>query len=228
MKFKWPVVPLCDNQLKDIREEDILEDGLYRKCNTYRGGGGYDQFNKIWEKRKGYSIDPEQFVAQLAGCPLSCPYCYVTQDGIKGVPVLRTTEQLLEAYNATGLEVFHLMGGAPALYLQHWKELHDIAEVFHSDFLLVEHEYNKKDLIGLKGLHAVSIKEPYIYTMKQRNMMLGNLEIMLECGVAFYITFTGEPVFRPVIEANFGKEILEDSFVIDIKKYKALDNSQEV
>lgn len=228
MKFKWPIVPLCDNQLKDIREEDILEDGLYRKCNTYRGGGGYDQFNKIWEKRKGYSIDPEQFVAQLAGCPLRCSYCYVTEAGIKAEPVLKTTEQLLDAYNATGLEVFHLMGGAPALYLPRWKRIHDKVKVFHSDLLLVEYKYNRKDLIGLKGLHAVSIKEPYIYTLKQLRMMLGNLETLVDCGVDFYITFTGEPILRPEIEAHFGKEILEDSFVIDIKKYKALDNSQEV
>ena len=226
MDFRWPVVPLCDNQLKDIREEDIIFDGLYRKCNTYRGGGGYDQFNKIWEKRKGYSISPEQFVVQLKGCPLKCPYCYVTPEGINGSAVLRSTPNLIADYWLSGLTILHLMGGAPALYLPYWKDLHNVTEVFHSDFLLVENKYNKKDLIGLKGLHAVSIKEPYIYTTKQLNMMFENLEILLECGVDFYITFTGAPVLMETIETRFGKEILKDSFVIDIKNYKALDNSQ--
>lgn len=42
--MKWPVVPLSEGQLKDVNPADILEEGLYRKCDTYRGGGGYDQF----------------------------------------------------------------------------------------------------------------------------------------------------------------------------------------
>ena len=33
---KWKVVPLCDSQLLDVREEDILNDGAFRK---YLGGG---------------------------------------------------------------------------------------------------------------------------------------------------------------------------------------------
>ena len=117
---KWPVVPLCKNQLKDVRPEDVLNNGLYRKCDIYRGGGGYDQFNKIWEKRKGYRISPKQFVVQLAGCPLHCPYCYVTPDGINGKVVFKTTDEILTDYKDSNLQVFHLMGGAPALYLSHW------------------------------------------------------------------------------------------------------------
>jgi hypothetical protein len=31
----WPVVPLSEKQLKDVNPEDILENGLYRKCNIY-------------------------------------------------------------------------------------------------------------------------------------------------------------------------------------------------
>jgi hypothetical protein len=58
----WPVVPLCKNQLRDIKEEDILEKGLYRLCNTYKGGGGYDQFNKIYEKRFKTKISPTQLL----------------------------------------------------------------------------------------------------------------------------------------------------------------------
>ena len=218
---KWPVVPLCEAQLKDVRPEDVLNDGLYRKCDTYRGGGGYDQFNRIWLKRKGYSISPEQFVVQLAGCPLHCPYCYVTPAGINGRALIRTTRQLLEDYLLSDLITLHLMGGAPALYLPYWKELHKVAKVFHSDFLLVEGTYNIKDLHGLEGLHAVSIKEPYLYTRQQRALMWGNLQSLIDFGVNFYITFTGEPILRDEIRDKFGEKILEDSFVIDIKEYEA-------
>ena len=85
--FKWPVVPLCEKQLRDIRQKDILEDGLYRLCDIYRGGGGYDQFINIYNKRFGTSLtDGRQFVVQLYGCPLRCPYCYVTEDGVKSKP----------------------------------------------------------------------------------------------------------------------------------------------
>jgi hypothetical protein len=44
---KWKVVPLSPGQLLDVRPEDILNDGHFRRCNTYRGGGGYDQFPRL-------------------------------------------------------------------------------------------------------------------------------------------------------------------------------------
>ena len=49
--MKWPVMYLCEKQLKDIHKEDILNNGLFRKCKTYKSGGGYDQFHIIAEKR---------------------------------------------------------------------------------------------------------------------------------------------------------------------------------
>ena len=81
--YKWKVVPLCEEQLKDVRNEDILDNGNMRKCNTYRGGGGYDQFPNILKKRLNIELENyEQLIIQLYGCNLSCPYCYVTKNGI--------------------------------------------------------------------------------------------------------------------------------------------------
>ena len=38
----FKVVPLCKKQLLEVTPSDILNDGLYRKCNVYKSGGGYD------------------------------------------------------------------------------------------------------------------------------------------------------------------------------------------
>lgn len=223
----WPVVPLCKAQLSDVRSEDILSNGMYRRCDTYRGGGGYDQFPFIYERRFGAKLNPIQFVVQLLGCPLKCPYCYVTSEGVYGKPVWVPTYRLLNSYKETGLEVFHLMGGAPALYLEHWKDLADQVTVFHSDFLLVESIYVKEHLENLPGLHVVSFKERYLYTEDQVAMMWPNLTNLVENDVQFYITFTGKDEFSHEIEERFGKAILKDSFIIPIITYSAMSYVQE-
>lgn len=223
----WPVVPICDAQKLDVRPEDLLNNGVYRKCDTYRGGGGYDRFNAIYEKRFGRKINPVQFVVQLRGCPLRCPYCYVTKDGIFGEALMLSDEELLVAYRDSGCEVFHLMGGAPALYLKHWKQIANRVKVFHSDFLLVEGTYRKEDLIGLPGLHAVSIKERYLYTNNMLELMHRNIEKLTECGVNFYITFTGSDELKEELKHTIGDSVFEDSFVIDIVNYDALKATGE-
>jgi len=97
--FKWPVVPLCRAQLQDVSPIDILNDGLYRKCNTYKGGGGYDKFPAIFERRFGPAPNlHDQFVVQLAGCPLRCPYCYVTEAGVHGKSRRISTNSLVAAF----------------------------------------------------------------------------------------------------------------------------------
>jgi len=219
----WPVVPLCSKQLLDVNSRDILEGGLYRKCNVYKGGGGYDQFPAIYKKRFGRAEDPVQFVVQLKGCPLKCPYCYVTRQGVWGDAIEVSTLSMLQAYDRTGLDIFHLMGGAPAIYLHRWKELASKVKVFHSDLLLVESLYRSKDLKDLPGLHAVSFKERHIYPSAWIPNIWRNLEKLIENRVNFYITFTGSDEFSSEIIERFGPEVLEDSFIIPVKQYKALD-----
>ena len=224
MTYKWKVVPICKEQLLDINKEDILNSGLYRYCDIYKGGGGYDQFNKIFKRRYGQPIKSKQFVVQLFGCPLSCPYCYVTKNGVFGKYQEITTKELLNAYKQANTDVFHLMGGAPALYLNHWKDLCEstIIDVFHSDFLLIENTYEYKWLNNLCGLHAVSLKERYLYTENQIKLLWDNLYKIIKSNVNFYITFTGKDEFSDEIYNKFGNDVLQDSFVIKIKKYNAL------
>lgn len=217
----WPIVPLCKNQLKDIHSEDILENGLYRFCNIYKGGGGYDKFNSIYFKRFHKNLNNKQFIVQLYGCPLNCDYCYITKDGIFGNPIFKETKDILNSYYKTNVDVFHLMGGAPALYLKYWKEFDTRVKVFHSDFLLIEGKYKKEYLIGLRGLHAVSLKDFKI----DESLMLKNLDLLIECGINFYITFTGYPLYKELLIKRYGNKILEDSFEIKINKnYKSLQN----
>lgn len=243
--YDWPVVPLCDRQLRDVNPRDVLEGGLYRRCDIYKGGGGYDKFEAIFHSRFGGSHESEplneQFVVQLRGCPLRCPYCYVTKDGIWGDAVKVSTKKLVADFEKSGFPVFHLMGGAPALYLSWWPELlHSLSKsaVFHSDFLLQELEYPVSVLRDLashkRNLHAVSIKGYGAAEFKVNTgvdfheaLLWKNLDNLVDTGVQFYLTYTGMPQdsidkFNEVAVKRYGGGILRDSFGIDLVEYDAL------
>ena len=236
----WDVMPLCKAQLLDVNPNDILEGGLYRKCNTYKGGGGYDQFPAIYEQRVRPTPDlHNQFVVQLKGCPLRCPYCYVTEEGVStGSSVQVSSKDMAASFYRSGCAVFHLMGGAPALQLRKWPDLLDQlhGEPFHSDFLLLEGEYD----IGLlreiaqykNALYAVSIKggtpeEFWVNTnaVLDEQLFEQNLETILVSGLNIYFTFTG--MAQGSIESfkrKYGPlTSFEDSFAIDLVHYKAMD-----
>ncbi|KKN78663.1 hypothetical protein LCGC14_0347300 [marine sediment metagenome] len=243
--FKWKIVPLSKFQLLDIREEDILNEGHFRKCDTYRGGGGYDQFPAIFMKRTGLGSPNKQFVVQTYGCNLDCQYCYVTRSGVWGQYVEYDTYDLVASFRASEQEVFHLMGGAPAFYLDHWPELLDALSLFsdipfHSDFLLTEHIYDievLRDIARPNCLYAVSIKgtskqnyetntrRPYMEYSE--TMILGQLERLKIAGVNFYITFTNPDEqleeYKAMMAYSLGEDIFEDSFVIGLKDYKAVE-----
>ena len=233
---------LCSRQLRDINDSDILNNGLYRKCNVYKGGGGYDKFPLIYKQRIGNLDVHNQFVVQLRGCPLRCPYCYVTLDGVlTGECDYVNTEKLVTDFDNSGCSVFHLMGGAPALYIDHWPELLNQlnGKVFHSDLLLLEGEYKKDTLSKLSpysnSLYAVSIKG---YTEEEfyrntgvrfnRELFHKNLALIIEQNLPFYFTYTGMEnssieAFSEYVIQNFGESYLKDSFSIDIIHYNALD-----
>lgn len=244
MNYNWKVVPLCEKQLKDVNPLDILSGGLYRKCNIYKGGGGYDKFSDIYKKRLGIMNKDfnNQFVVQLYGCTLNCPYCYVTRDGIFGKYQEVSTKQLIMDFKETNLDVFHLMGGAPAIYIEHWIELlENLGNIpFHSDLLCVEKEYDKSILKELSfyknALYAVSIKgftpDEFRYNTGvefDSKLFWNNLSALYEYNIPFYITFTGmseESIekCKKQLKENFGEEILADSFAINLIKYKALED----
>ena len=241
--YNWKVMHLCDRQLRDINLKDILNNGLYRRCDTYKGGGGYDEFPNIYKTRTGQNGNyNEQFVVQLKGCPLRCPYCYVTVDGVhSGEYSLISTEQLVKDFKDSKLPVFHLMGGAPALYINYWKEILDrldLQTVFHSDLLLVESEYAKdtiKDLSSYKNsLYAVSIKGGNPTEFKKNtgvllneNLFWRNFDMIVDCGLPFYLTYTGMTnqsieFFRNLVIKRYGEQVVDDNFAIQLIQYDAL------
>ena len=245
----WPVVPICARQRRDCRVEDLVAgaDGtpaLYRTCDVYRGGGGYDQFPVIAKHRLGVDVGRRQFVVQLRGCPLRCQYCYVTPDGVWGEPVHVCTADLLAAFRASGCRTLHLMGGAPALYLDAWPAVAEQlrnGEVLHSDFLLLEGEYNETVLRRLaalgNSLHAVSVKaanaDEFVratgvrLTTDMVKLMTSNLDKLVASGLPFYFTFTGmtaeaREAVSAAIAKRYGADVLADSFAINLVKYRAL------
>lgn len=220
----WPVVPICKAQQKDVRDSDILNNGLYRHCNVYRGGGGYDQFPIIYKKRYGKlpAGIHDQFVVQLKGCPLRCPYCYVTYTGIWGPHADVRTDKLLYDFYDSCCGTFHLMGGAPALHIEDWHLIYNNVNIFHSDFLLIESEYDHEVLLDIPGLHAVSIKSKSFYTPEQLERLWRNLWRLNRASVNYYITFTGDPEGMDTeIVKRFPAHVLRDSFNIPIVEYEA-------
>lgn len=243
LKANWKVVPICGYQKLDVRPEDLLNGGHFRKCETYRGGGGYDQFPAIAMKRLGLQFEPhKQFIVQLYGCNLDCPYCYVTRSGIWGPYVEYNTTELVAAFVQSGQQVFHMMGGAPALYMEDWTEVIDRIHgwgfpVFHSDFLLTEKDYDPAvlaDIASYDGsLFAVDIKgvTPADFLKNTRkplkeSMFWANLDKVNQHGLKFYLTFTAPDrnhffEFCDKLKERYGKQILDDSFVIDLIDYDA-------
>ena len=236
----FPVVPVCDKQLRDVREEDrVYVNGIpiARTCCIEKAGGGYDMFRDIFLSRFGVDSGPDHFIAQVYGCTHDCPWCYVTLDGVWGDAVGLKVRELVNLVHGVNekrkelneapdtpanrqpmpmIKVLHLMGGAPALYLNSWPALyHEILRsdlIFHSDFLLDEGLYNvhvleylanmdkdyevKTNLVASAGatatghvrqLHAVSFKPGKVLT----HLQLTNLRALYVCGLPFYITFTG-------------------------------------
>ena len=211
----WPVVPICELQRLDVREEDLLN-----------GGAGYDRLPYIANRRLGVDVDraKDQFVVQLYGCPLDCWYCYVTPDGVAGTWRAVSALELRDAFIASGCSVFHLMGGAPALYLSRWRELAGCLPsyaLFHSDFLGVESLYDPDDLRGLPGLHAFNVKNTDDVTGYDVDLVVENLRRLRASDVDFYLTFTNLPG-RPDWLSGFDESLFDDSYYIPIKDYRCL------
>jgi len=234
----WPVVPLCDKQLLGISPENVLFGGYFRKCDVYKGGGGYDKFPAVCKKRLGVYCK-NQFVVQLRGCPLKCPYCYVTKDGIWGESKFFSSRELIDHFKDSKQDVFHLMGGAPGLYIEHWHEILDLLpsdKVFHSDLLLVEKPYSAEHLQSINrpnALYVVSIKgsnEKEFYdntgTVLNTDLFWSNLKAVVSSGINFYFTFTNPSSLTEGFKKNllklYGSSVIRDCFNIELVKYKAL------
>jgi len=235
----WKVVPLCKKQLRDINKNDILHNGHFRKCNTYKSGGGYDKFPQIAEKRLDKNVS-NQFIVQLYGCVLDCPYCYVTKDGYFGDYVMYSSKDLVNICVKENLEIFHLMGGSPALYLEDWHKIIELLPsdiIFHSDLLLLEKDYklewlksiNKNNCIYAINIKGVTLDDFYKNTNREFNLRLFDINFnkIIKSGINFYLTFTNPDKryldeFKDILIGCYGIDVLNDSFVIDLIDYEAL------
>lgn len=258
---KFKVCPVQGRQLLDVRKSDLFGEyisdtgevrtGAFRICDTYRGGGGYDRLPAIIEKRDVLSVEEgmlsntaKQFVVQLYGCHLRCPYCYVTRDGIFGDYIEYTAPELVKVFGRArdihNVGVFHLMGGAPGLYMKHWASIIERLPddvVFTSDILLTEGVYEKYilDMIcSRRAIYAVNIKGVTEENYKENtgreidwSIFWTNLEKIMNSHINFYLTFTNPDLsylnkFLYKLEILYGSRIMEDSFIIDIKNYEAI------
>jgi pyruvate-formate lyase-activating enzyme len=237
--FNWKVVPMCDKQKLDIDPKDLLFNGDFRKCNTYKSGGGYDKFPAICEERTGKKFF-NQFVVQLYGCTLNCPYCYVTKDGIWSNYKLYSSQNLINKFLESKQDIFHLMGGSPGIYIENWHEIIDLLPeeyIFHSDLLLVEKPYESKWLKSINKkncLYAVSIKgtnenEFYKNTNTKLNGKLfwNNFDLIVKENINFYLTYTGInnnniKLFNILLQKRYGIDVLKNSFSIEIINYNAI------
>lgn len=240
MNKKWKVCPVQGRQLMDVRQEDLFGD--FRICHTYRGGGGYDQFPKIFKKKYLHDVSikslEKQFVVQLYGCHLNCPYCYVTSDGIWGDYIEYSTDDLIKEFKKSDCNIFHLMGGSPALYIENWYDVvNKIDQVFTSDLLLTEKKYELEWLQAIAKdyvLLAINIKGVTSRDYKRNtgkeidwNLFWKNLDTVCKSDVKFYITFTNPDKkylnkFKYKLKNYYGNWILENSFIINLIEYEAL------
>jgi pyruvate-formate lyase-activating enzyme len=247
-KNKWQVVPLSYGQLRDINQADVINEGLYRKCNTYKGGGGYDKFPNAANKRFGVGDYNLQFIVQLYGCNLDCPFCYVTREGVWSSFKIVSTNALITAFNQSPCTVFHLMGGAPALAMKYWPDLLEGLEkkgkacwVFHSDLMLTESEYDEcilRAICHTRALYAVGLKgilSNTFHTNTRRPLpakrLWRNLDRLERNEVPYYITFTNVPdneriEFWSCYQHLYGKHrarvAQEDELVIPLINYNAM------
>jgi organic radical activating enzyme len=244
----WKVVPMSPGQLLDVRTEDLVCGGHFRLCDTYRGGGGYDQLPKICSALLGESGHNRQFVVQLYGCTLDCPYCYVTREGVWGDYIEYSTQELIDIFLSTEASVFHLMGGAPGMYLRKWPEI--IAGLskcvrsrwlFNSDLLLNESTYSESAIEAIKhprAVYAVDIKglTPLEYKYNTRKsfneeLMWKNIITLEKIRPQYYFSFTNVhksniDSFWAAFKRLFGEERYEHhrtyAFTIDLINYNAM------
>jgi hypothetical protein len=148
---------------------------------------------------------------------------------------------MCNAFIESEQEVFHLMGGAPAIYLNDWPQLFGClpaSVMFHSDFLLTEGLYSLPTLQNLAKfrdycLFAVDIKgvTPADYEKNTRkplkeDLFWRNLDRLVATGIDFYITFTNPDMnyydeFCEKLITRAGSKVMEDAFTIPLIDYDA-------
>jgi len=157
--LKFPISKLGPKQTLDVeRSGEEIHDAYFRTCTILQPTGSLDRFaSSIGDTspiRISYTYGQdalhwnEHFIVQVAGCPLSCWYCYV--DNLHPDDWL-SCEDLVRQYthyklSRPGIHVFHLMGGCPGAYAYLWPELRACMDeggfsddILLTNVILVEH-----------------------------------------------------------------------------------------
>lgn len=154
--MRIPISKIGPLQLKDIEDssEIVLYDDFARICTVVKPGRGigdcspYRMAEMFGGKWQDYN---NQYVIQVAGCPLDCRYCYV--DNLRE-DISWTAISVVENFKAfrwdlaqfhESVNVLHFMGGAPGVYCDFWRELREELDfrgcenvILFSDVIFVE------------------------------------------------------------------------------------------
>jgi uncharacterized Fe-S cluster-containing radical SAM superfamily protein len=158
-----PISKLGKYQIKDIENSTgiVYHNGIARICTVIKDSGSPDNRNDDSPYRMAklfggsWQDYNHHFIIQVAGCPLRCWYCYV--DNLKKDLIMSADEMVKMFINFRkeakkkfniDLNVFHLMGGAPALYYWFWPILREALDnrglnnvILFSDIILVENYF---------------------------------------------------------------------------------------
>jgi len=132
-----PIAKIGELQRLDLEQSSgiVYYDDFARVCTVGKFDRGIgDQSPHRMSKLFGgdWQYYNNQFIIQVAGCPLDCSYCYVDNlrpDALVNARFLvgKFQEFRIAVFEQFGefLNVFHFMGGAPAVYCEFWPELRE-------------------------------------------------------------------------------------------------------
>ncbi len=163
----------------------------------------------------------------------------MTREGVWGRWIPYTTTELVKAINKSKQEVFHLMGGAPALQMDNWVDIIEMLPektTFHSDLMLTERNYkmetlkkiNQENCLYAVGIKGLTLDEFHRNTRKTFDMerFWRNLELVKEAGLKIYFTFTNVDKLSAEKFMSYLPEY--ESFHIDLIDYEAMTNVDDV
>lgn len=165
--MKIPISRLGKLQKIDVEKSGRLHDDYGRICQVVQSPNWHGDLSPCrmakFQNIDNFELFDKQFVVQVAGCPLKCPFCYV--DNFK-MDKFFTADELVTKFaefrkQEPNLNVFHLCGGCPARYSEFWLNLRKSLDengfwrvILLSDVIFVEnHFYNVKPWETIRKMH---------------------------------------------------------------------------
>lgn len=242
-----PLSKIGPVQLVDVEHSGIeTHDEFFRTCTVLQGDppvsainddvplrihNMYGTFDSDWRKWN------KHFVAQVAGCPLRCWYCYV--DNLKDDEMF-SVPNLVAAYaefrkQDPDINVFHLMGGCPGRYSYIWPELRETLDVLGledtvllTDVVLVEdYFYSARPWVHIphKMVVSVCLKGTNFYNFKKNTGCDGFAQAIKELWKyvdnpqVYYTLIEWDPEDVPFIKSLLGPDRIN---WLTVKEYEVV------